>query len=150
MHALHISTRKIEVGHQKEFTFDRVTKLFILPKEKIDIAHLLRDCHCDVADAQFLNAQVVSPKGICKADMLERHLLDCFGESDLNRVIAFGNGHNDRLLLKKARWGLAVQDSQPSAIELCDVHLGESIYNYLDKASQPLEASKVINKKGGI
>ena len=65
--------------------------------------------------------------------MLERHLLDCFGESDLNRVIAFGNGHNDRLLLKKARWGLAVQDSHPSAIELCDVHLGSLFITILIK-----------------
>lgn len=141
---------KIEVGHKKEFHFDRVTKLFILPKETIDIAHQLRDCYCEVADAQFLNAQVISPKGICKADMLGHHLLDCFGESDLGRVMAFGNGHNDRLLLKKAKWGVAVQDSHPSAIELCDVHLKEPIYNYLLKALQMPEAPHVINEKGGI
>lgn len=141
---------KIEVGHKKELSFSHVTKLFILSKEKIDLAHQLRHCQCDVADAQFLNAQVISPKGICKADMLRHYLLERFGERNLDRVIAFGNGHNDRLLLKKAKWGLAVQDSHPSAIELSDVHLQESIYDYLRRALQPFEASHVINEKGGI
>ncbi|MER3114788.1 HAD hydrolase family protein [Bacillus altitudinis] len=141
---------KIEVGHKKEFNFERVTKLFILPKEKVDLARQLKDCHCDVADAQFLNAQVISPKGICKADMLEHHLFDCFGERDFDRVIAFGNGHNDRLMLKKAKWGLAVQDSHPSAIELSDVHLQEPISDYLFKVLQSFETPHVINEKGGI
>ncbi|MGE6631473.1 HAD hydrolase family protein [Bacillus sp. NPDC077027] len=141
---------RIEVGDIRQHSFEHVTKLFVLSADKMDVAKEVSHFNCHVADAHFLNAKVISPKGICKAALLKQHLIEYFGEQNLERVIAFGNGYNDRLLLKQAKCGIAVQDSHPSAIELCDIHLEESIPEFIQKVLLPSQSEHLINERGGI
>lgn len=63
-------------------------------------------------------AVMILPRGANKASGLA-HLLQCVGLAD-GRLIAFGDGENDRALLEMAHVGIAVQDAVSSLRVIAD------------------------------
>jgi hypothetical protein len=66
-----------------------------------------------------------------KAAGLACWLADRFGEADLSRVIAIGDGDNDADMLSSSGVGVAVRDSSPAAIASASVHLVGSLEMFL-------------------
>lgn len=80
---------------------------------------------------QPYGASVVRPEGTCKALALAAYLKHRFGETSLDRVVAFGDGENDTSLLASAALGVAVQGSCHDAISQCALHLTEPLGVFL-------------------
>jgi hypothetical protein len=78
---------------------------------------------CRLVAVPPLHATVISPTATCKAAAVADLLARQFGESGLDRVIAFGNDTNDACLLATARVGVAVAGSHPLAAARATVRL---------------------------
>jgi hydroxymethylpyrimidine pyrophosphatase-like HAD family hydrolase len=76
-------------------------------------------------------AVVIRPAGSCKASALVRLLHRRFGEVDLSRVVAFGDGANDACLLGAAALGVAVPGGDELAVTHADLTLTGSLGDFL-------------------
>jgi hypothetical protein len=77
------------------------------------------------------DARVVRPVGTCKGAALAVHLAEVWGEQDLSRVVAFGDGRNDRCILAAADVGVAMHDSHADAAAHATMRLTGSIGDFL-------------------
>jgi hypothetical protein len=82
-------------------------------------------------------ATLLTAAGRGKAVGLAALLALRFGERDLSRVMAFGDGDNDAGLLAAARPGIAVQGSSPAARAAARLHLEEPLGAYLEAMDLP-------------
>ncbi|WSG28441.1 HAD hydrolase family protein [Streptomyces europaeiscabiei] len=78
------------------------------------------------------DASVFTAAGRGKAAGLADLLAERFGEQDLSRVVAFGDGDNDADLLAASRVGVAVQGCSPAARAAARVHLDGPLGAYLE------------------
>lgn len=108
-----------------DFTMTRpqcVSRLVVLPRKPIPRDQLNIE-GCSVTFEPQWHAVAITPGGTCKAEGLVRLLSRKYGEADLDHVIAFGDGRNDCMLLRRSRVGVAVQGSHEEAVAAADVHL---------------------------
>ncbi|GGY14969.1 HAD family hydrolase [Streptomyces xanthochromogenes] len=82
-------------------------------------------------------ATLLTATGRGKAVGLAALLAARFGEGDLSRVVAFGDGDNDAGLLAAARLGIAVQGSSPAARAAARLRLDEPLGAYLAATDLP-------------
>ncbi|MEU2665194.1 HAD hydrolase family protein [Micromonospora sp. NPDC007220] len=76
-------------------------------------------------------AKLLRPAGTCKTAAVTALLAEQAGEADLKRVIAFGDGRNDRCLLASAAVGVAVADSHADAAARATMRLSGPIGDFL-------------------
>lgn len=95
------------------------------------VAAALSGLDCAVYPVEAFRAVVVHPADTCKARALTAHLRARFGETGLDRVLAFGDGDNDARLLAECRVGVAVPDSRPAAVAAAALHLRQPLADFL-------------------
>jgi len=112
---------------------ENITKFVIFPKqdEIKKILGFLKKNECNVKKIKFLDALEVTPKETCKATGLLNYLRENRKMRNLNKVISFGDGTNDCTLLKKCIFGISVIGSHPDAVKNSDMHLTQSLGEYL-------------------
>ncbi|HHP1111515.1 MULTISPECIES: HAD-IIB family hydrolase [Bacillus cereus group] len=126
---------QIKICDMSKNLWGDITEIIILPKENhsIELDDFITS-RCKVDNSPFLNALVILPNDICKAEGLLRLINKELGEKyDLNNVIAFGDGRNDASLLKRSSLGIAMNDSHPEAIKNANIHLSEPLDSFLNK-----------------
>ena len=112
-------------------------------KEKLNKLSELLDIHVLTSDT-FGTAKTELSDIKCETHILEGEFHDLQKEEHLEKlgalsVVAFGNGNNDRKMLRVSRIGIAVTEGEGSAVDILmagDVHV-TSILNGLDMLLNP-------------
>ncbi|MBJ8030417.1 HAD hydrolase family protein [Bacillus cereus group sp. N21] len=123
----------IHVVNFNQQNFGGITNIFVFPPDKIDLSMLTKRFACNVAYIDYLNTVVITPSNTCKAVALKKHLREHFDETSLQHIVAFGDGYNDRNMLRNCKIGIAVEKSHKDAVEHCDYHLDQPIGKFLHK-----------------
>ncbi len=89
------------------------------------------DPDVEVATIRGFGAAVFRPRAGGKVNGLTAHLARRFGEADLSRVIAFGDGENDAALLVRSAVGVAVDGCVPVSAAGASVRLDQPLARYL-------------------
>jgi hypothetical protein len=108
----------------------RITRVMVFGASG-DLVSLLDGIRHTARRLRAFDATLLRPPGTNKARALTALLRLEFGERGLGRVIAFGDGATDAELLKSARLGIAVQNSEPLAVKAADRQLAEPLTSYL-------------------
>ncbi|MFI7110340.1 HAD hydrolase family protein [Nonomuraea sp. NPDC050227] len=85
----------------------------------------------DVDVIRPFGATVLRPRSAGKAASLAAHLAAAFGEPDLTRVIAFGDGDSDASMLAACRIGVAVAGSSAAALAAASIQLDHDLPGFL-------------------
>ncbi|WP_194165589.1 HAD-IIB family hydrolase [Oceanobacillus sp. CFH 90083] len=112
---------------------ENITKIYIFPQKGINRViedNMLNNNLFIVNKISFLNCYEIKPPFISKDIGLE-HLLRICAMGNLNNVVSFGDGMNDKTLLNKSKLGIAVMNCEHSVSEICDVKLSVEIGEFL-------------------
>ncbi|SCL20776.1 Hydroxymethylpyrimidine pyrophosphatase [Micromonospora pallida] len=95
------------------------------------VPELLDGTDCEVMTIRPFEARVVRPRGTGKSTALVRHLRRRFGEPDLSRTLAVGDGAADAPMLAACAFGVATSDASPVAVEAATRHLSGGLAEFL-------------------
>ncbi|MFI6776098.1 HAD family hydrolase [Nocardia sp. NPDC050412] len=95
------------------------------------VPELVAGLDCEVVSIGPFDAQVVRPRGTGKAIALARHLRRRFGEPDLNRTLAVGDGAVDAEMLSACAMSVAPQGADAAAAAAADLHLRSDLASFL-------------------
>lgn len=108
----------------------RVTRVLVFGPHQ-EVSSLLKGIPHSSKRLDAFGATLVRPVRASKATALTALLRADFGERDLDRVMAFGDGITDAELLASAGLGIAMQQSDPIALAAADHQLAEPLNDYL-------------------
>lgn len=95
------------------------------------VSHVVAQLPCEVQRIDSLGAEVVRPIGTDKAEALQQHMLGKFGEADLSRTLAIGNGADDATMLLRSAFGIATLGADRAALATADLCLTVGLGQYL-------------------
>jgi hypothetical protein len=95
------------------------------------VPELVAGFGCVVAPVGPFGAQVIRPRGTSKVDALARHLWRRFGETDLSRTLAIGDGASDAAMLGACAISVAPRGADEAAIAAADRHLDGELAAFL-------------------
>ncbi|MFE7741633.1 HAD family hydrolase [Nocardia sp. NPDC057455] len=95
------------------------------------VPELVAGSDCEVASIGPFGAEVVRPTGTGKAAALARHMRWRFGEPDLGRTLAIGDGAGDAAMLSACAVSAAPEDADLAAIAAATWHLRGDLASFL-------------------
>ncbi|MFG3012227.1 HAD family hydrolase [Streptomyces cinerochromogenes] len=100
-------------------------------RSHVPVRDLVAGLRCDVVTIGPFAAEVVRPLGTSKAVALARQLRRRFGEPDLSRTLAIGDGAADATMLAACAVGVAPRHADPKAVEAAVSHLQDDLASFL-------------------
>lgn len=100
-------------------------------RSRTPVVDLVAGLDCEAAAVGPFGAQVVRPCGTGKAAALARHLRRRFGEPDLGRTLAIGDGAADAAMLSACAVSAAPQHADAAAVAAADCHLHDDLASFL-------------------
>ncbi|GAB2640177.1 HAD hydrolase family protein [Nocardia goodfellowii] len=95
------------------------------------VRELVMGLDCEVIQIRPFDAQVVRPCGTGKAAALVRHMLWRFGEPDLSRTLAVGDGAGDAGMLSACAMSAATHGADPAAAAAAAERLQGDLASFL-------------------
>ncbi|MFD4337476.1 HAD family hydrolase [Streptomyces anulatus] len=100
-------------------------------RSRTPVPDLVAGLDCEITAVGPFGADVVRPRGTGKAAALVRHLRRRFGEPDLGRTLAIGDGAADAAMLSACAVSAAPRHADAAAADAADVHLQDDLASFL-------------------
>lgn len=100
-------------------------------RSRTHVSELVSDLDCEIVSIRPFGAQVVRPRGTCKAAALVRHMRWRFGEPDLSRTLAVGDGTADAAMLRACAMSAATQGADAAAVAAAAWQLRSDLASFL-------------------